>query len=93
MAFFKYKIDKLQDFKQITQTDYELKSIKLVVVFFHRSCSALFVKSLSNQNIDRTMLDARAPNPRMVEVAPSNWKLRYSELPYYVAAAVLRAAQ
>jgi hypothetical protein len=41
----------------------------------------LVVVSLVLQNIETTMLAARAPNPRMVEVAPSKEKLRYSELP------------
>ena len=45
------------------------------------------------QNIDTTMLVARAAYPRIVEVAPSNLKLRYSELPTCVAAAVAPLAQ
>ena len=49
--------------------------------------------SLILQNIDTTMLVARAAYPRIVEVAPSNWKLKYSELPDYVAAAVLPLTQ
>jgi hypothetical protein len=48
----------------------------MTYVFLLSSCPALLVVGLVLQKIDTTMPAARAPNPRIVEVAPSNVTLR-----------------
>jgi hypothetical protein len=79
-------LSKIYLYKQKTKK-YSLKCFSV------GSCIVLLVVSLVPQNIDTTMLAARVPNPRIVEVAPSNVTLKYSELPDCVAAAVAPLAQ
>ena len=68
-------------------------SIHLDVVFVFQLQPDMVELTTFSQNIETMMLAARAPNPRIVEVAPSNWKLMYAESPNYVAAATFLAAQ
>lgn len=50
-------------------------SIHLDVVFVSQLQPDMVELTTFSQNIETMMLAARAPNPRIVEVAPSNWKL------------------